>query len=138
MLATANGGAQVETLGHFLRRRRRALHPPLSQEDVGRLAGLSGSTISRLENDQAPRPPFETLARVAHYYGVPVLELWTRAGYLAAADADSLRALLGEIAPLTLLAYALDALPLDPIARNLIAQLVRAALERPDALPPTS
>jgi transcriptional regulator with XRE-family HTH domain len=115
-----------ETLGQFLRSRRLAQFPALSQSEIARRANLANSTISRIEKDQTADPPLETLARLAPHYGVGVLELWDRAGYMSRADADSLVELLSQIAPLALVHLGLQRLGLPAYARDFLERQIQS------------
>jgi transcriptional regulator with XRE-family HTH domain len=130
MPVMTNHSSATETLGRFLYRRRLGLTPPPSQGEIARRAGVSSSTISRLEGDHTPNPPLETLARVAPYYAISVLDLWQRAGYLTTADVAGFVALLAEVSPLALINIGLERSGLDRVACDLIEHMIRGALAR--------
>jgi transcriptional regulator with XRE-family HTH domain len=95
-------------LGVFLQQCRAAHRPEWTQSDVARAVGVSPPTISRLESGVTQHPPMELLARVAPHYGVSVLDLWHRAGYLTTQDAAAMARLLGQLAPHELIRLAFE------------------------------
>lgn len=52
-------------LGQFIKRARRALHPPVSQERLARRAGLSVAWEQQVEQDRPVKPSVEALCRLA-------------------------------------------------------------------------
>lgn len=117
-----------ETLGQFLQRSREALPGKMTQSEIARRAKLANSTISRLENDQTREPPMETLIRIASHYGVSVLDLWDRAGYMSRPDAVAFVELLNQIEPLTLVHLGLQRLGLPVAVREFVERAIQDAL----------
>jgi transcriptional regulator with XRE-family HTH domain len=60
-------------LGNFVRELR--LKRGLSQRELGRLVGISGAYINKLEADKVSKPSFETLDKLAGVLKVPLSEL---------------------------------------------------------------
>lgn len=75
---------QAEALGAMLRQRRKTLG--LTVRQMKSATGIDNATISRIETGsfRAPRP--DKLARIAQVLRLSVGELFSRAGYLVAAD----------------------------------------------------
>lgn len=71
----------AKKLGHFIAARR--TEQGLSQEKLGALAGLPGSTIFRLERGEFKAPSPEKLQRLAGALEVDFEDLFTLAGYQA-------------------------------------------------------
>jgi hypothetical protein len=69
-----------------------------------------------------------TLAQVAPWYQLSVVELWQRAGYLRSAGMDTFIGLLTQAGPLAFVEYGLSQLPLPEPVRAVIGQLIQNAL----------
>ncbi len=69
---SANGALTPATIGQILRRRRKLLD--LTQEEVGRRAGLNSTQVSRLESGEG-NPSVATLARAMEGLGLTLEDL---------------------------------------------------------------
>jgi transcriptional regulator with XRE-family HTH domain len=67
------------TLGSTLRRLRK--ERGLTLERLGELAGLHGSTISRLEHDENPNVSAQTLSKLGRALGIDVRQFHQAAGW---------------------------------------------------------
>lgn len=60
-------------LGDFIRETR--LNRKLSQRELGRLAGISGAYVNKLESNKIDKPSFETLDNLARALKIPINKL---------------------------------------------------------------
>lgn len=79
-----------EIIGDNVKRLRLALRDKPSQEALGEIAGISRSTVARLENHTLSSVDAATLARLAHALSVPADELLAERdrGYLNTAISE--------------------------------------------------
>jgi len=108
---------QAEKLGALLRKQREARE--LSVRDLATRAGVSFSTIARIEQGLFDRPRPEKLAAVADALGLSQSEIMRLAGY---------RGLTNLPAPATYLRTKYRNMPSDQLAR--VTQEVEAVLKR--------
>lgn len=66
------------TFGAYLRRNR--IRAGLTQRQLGNIAGIDHTYISKMENDAAPPPAIATLDALADAVGVPVADMCAAAG----------------------------------------------------------
>jgi transcriptional regulator with XRE-family HTH domain len=73
------GNGKPTELGNYLRQRRQ--EQGLSARALGNLAGIPGTTISRIENGEHSNPTTDTLRAVADALELPPTDLFSLAGY---------------------------------------------------------
>lgn len=121
-----------ESLGAYLRRKREQRGKAWSQTYLASRAGVSASTVSRLEADKTKSPPMELLAQLAPWYRVGVLELWRRAGHLSGGDAEAITAFVAQTDPVELVRIGLERGPWPKDIRTIVWLTLEARMGDPD------
>lgn len=76
----------MNELGLFLKESR--LKNQFSQKNVQNLCGITDSRLSKYERgEQLPGPP--ELSKLAELYGIDLIDLYIKAGYLSKRDLDA-------------------------------------------------
>lgn len=111
-----------QSLPAFVRQTREAFGDWLSQSELARRAGISSSTVSRLESGEHI-PDQATLEKIAAVLGVPAETLLTLAGYTAFKPGHPI--VLPAAEPLAQVERALHAGPWKPEVKAAIFTLLR-------------
>jgi transcriptional regulator with XRE-family HTH domain len=112
-----------ESLAGFIKRTREAFGPWMSQAELGRRAGVSSATISRLEAGEVAAEQ-ATVEKIAEALGVPRDDLLALAGFTALRTSPR-PIVLPVLPPLEQIERALHAGPWKPEVRAAVFTLLR-------------
>jgi transcriptional regulator with XRE-family HTH domain len=105
-------------LGAFIRWKREAMEPKLSQRKMAKMIGVSPTYLSRIERDEFPPPAEDKVRKIAEIIGCDVDDLLARANRVSTDITDIIKRHPVELAALLRATEGLNAEDITRLVRE--------------------